>query len=412
MEILKEVINQIPNLFIHPMLYVGFIILILLYRRQILLERKLFSSRIHFLSHEVLSSLALGLVGGIFASSIILTLGIVIHPQEMWIVWAISLFLIIFNIRFLCLSYATGILGIIAGLLQYFNISSTSPIIELILNIHIPSLIAIVAILHLFEAILIRIQASKQATPIFIETKRGKLAGAYNIQSYWLLPLFLIVATGDVNGMDVNISWWPLIGGGGGLAILPVPAIIGYNDTTSVYSPYRKSRIASKSLFIYSLILLAMAFIVEEYVEYQIFAAFFAGFAHELIHIVGKWKEKKLPSKYVHPKEGLMVLAVLPGSIAQKEEIHDGEVIIKANGVSVNTKEELYYALHQQPTFVKLEIINLNGQIKFMNHSLYTDDHHQLGIILAPDDDAPYYIEVKNINIFKLIMQKMKKIAR
>lgn len=410
--ILNEIIVQIPNLFLNPMLYIGLIILILLYRRQILLERKLFNSRIHFLTHEIFTSLGFGLLAGIIASALIITLGIVIHPLEMWLVWGISLFLILFNIRFLCLSYATGILGIAAGIIQYFDISSTYLIVELIANVHIPSLIAIVAILHLFEAILIRLQASKQATPIFIETKRGKLAGAFHIQSYWLLPLFLVVATGEGNGINIPWEWWPLIGGGIGITILPVPAIIGYNDLTSVYSPYRKSKKASNSLLIYSLILLAMAYTVELYVDYQVFAALFAAFGHEAIHLIGKRKEKQLPLKYVHPKEGLMVFSVLPGSMAKTMGIKAGEVINKVNGIPVNTKEELYVALQTQPTFVKLEIINLNGQIRLANHSIYYGEHHQLGIILAPDDNAPYYIKVNNTNLFSLTMQKFKKISR
>jgi len=411
-DILKEVLFQIPNLFLHPMLYVGIIILILLYRRQIVLERKLFNSRIHYLPYEVITSLGIGILAGVVASVFIITLGIVIHPEEMWLVWGISLFLILFNIRFLCLSYATGLLGVVAAILQFLNITSTNLILDLIISIHIPSLIAIVALLHLIEAILIRVQASKQATPMFIETKRGKLAGAFHIQSYWLLPLFLVVATGETDGINISWSWWPLIGGGMGISIIPIPAIIGYNDITSVYSPYKKSRNASNYLLIYSLVLLAMAFAVEVFVDYQVFAALFAGLAHEAIHFIGKSKEKKLPLKYVHPSEGLMVFSVLTGSIASRMGIKAGEVILKINGIQVNSKEELYYALQQQSTFVKLELINLNGEIKLTNHSICYGEHHQLGIILAPDEDAQYYIRVNNINLLQLTMQKVKKIYR
>ncbi|OEG00127.1 hypothetical protein BHF71_06275 [Vulcanibacillus modesticaldus] len=421
MEVLIGVLNQIPQIFLHPMLYVGVLIIVLQYRRQITLERKLFSSRIHSLPKEVLSSLGYGLLGGIITSSLMIVLGIVLHPSDTLLIWVITIVLILFNVRFLCLSYATGIIGVVAGVFQLFDLSKiqffnnpafswTTPILEGINQIQIPSIIAIVAILHLVEAILIRLQASKQATPLFLETKRGKLVGGHHIQSYWLLPLFLVVSTGNIDaGIQLDFSWWPLIGSGVGLTILPVPAMIGYSDLTSVNSPSEKSKKTSNYLLLYSLVLLGMAFIAEKWVAFQIVAAFFAGFAHEIILFFGKQKEKTMPPIYVHPKDGLKVLAVLPDSIAMRMGIKPGEVIKKVNGVPVTSIEELYYALQRQSAFVKLEVINLEGHLKFTQHSIYDGDHYQLGIILAPDDNAPYYIEVENTSLLELLKQKIHK---
>lgn len=410
MALFDELLGQIPNIFLHPMLYIGIILLILLYRRQINLERKLFSSRLHFLSYEVITSLAIGIIGGIIASIILNGLGVVFHPEEMWFVWVVSIILIIFNIRFLCLSYPVGFIGIIAGLLQLLGTTSNNSFIEALIGIHIPSLIAIVAILHLIEAILIRLKTAEQATPIFIETKRGKLVGAFSLQSYWLVPLFLLVVAQDGTGAQITSTWWPLIGGGVSLTFLPVPVMIGYSDLTSVYTPREKSIKASNYLVIYSIILLVLAVLSEELIILQIVAAFFAGFAHEGIRIISKQKEKDLPAKYCHPDVGLKVLAVLPNSIAKEMDIEVGEVITKVNGLTVNDRYALYSALQQEGTFVKLEVINLDGEITLKQHAIYDGDHYQLGIILAPDDEADFYIDIKKVNIVQLIKQKLTKI--
>jgi len=423
---LNELISQIPKLFLHPLLYFGVIIIILQYRRQISLERKLFSSRLHSLSFEVISSLGFGLLGGLLASSLMIVLGVVFNPTDMLLVWLITLILIMFHIRFLCLSYSTGILGVIAGLIQLYEtplrtfidqiaVSWLAQGLDIFVDVHIPSLIAITAILHLVEAVLIKLQSSRQATPLFLQTKRGKLIGGFHIQSAWLLPLFLVVSVNDSSqGLSLFGSWWPLITGGTALSLvfLPIPAMIGYSDLTSVYTPKEKSNSAFMYLLIYSLVLLGLAIGAEYLPRMELVAALFAGLGHEAIYKISHRKEDKLPDKFVHPSDGLRVLAVIPGSLADRMGIVSGEIIKKVNGTPVATREELYYALQKQSAFTKLEIINLAGYLKFAQHSIYANDHHQLGIILAPDDQAKFFIETAETNLFSLIKQQVKKISR
>lgn len=425
MEIVNIILYQLKYLFLNPFLYFGVILIYLQYKRQISLERKLFSSRLHSLSLELISSLAYGLMGGILVSILIAFMGIVFYPEDMWLVWMVTGFLTLFHVRFLCLSYSAGIVGITAGLIQLYadqlrpyiddlSISWIAFLFDTLVKIHIPSLIAIVAILHLAESILIKLQSHKQATPLFIESKRGKLIGGFQIQSFWLVPLFLVVSTGESSGgLFLDFSWWPLIGGAvGGLSFIPVPVVIGYSDLTSVYTPFEKTRKAAGYLFAYSVLLLAGAFLIEYWREYQIIAALFAGFGHELVLLIGRRKEKKLQPKYVHPKDGLKILAVLPGSIAEKMGIQTGEIIKKVNGKAVATRQELYDALQLQSTFVRLEILNWAGHVKFAQHSIYSGEHHQLGIILSPDEEAGFYIDFKKINLLKLLSQKIQKISK
>ena len=425
MALIEEILNQSPYLFIQPMLYVGIILVILQYRRQILLERKLFSSRIHSLPLEVIRSLGYGIFGGLLASSLMIGIGVVFHPTEMWIVWIITMILVLFHIRFLCLSYATGILGVIVGIAKLLpitegSLATTSPwllsLLQFFQQMHIPSLIAIVAILHLVEGVLIRMQASKQATPLFVESKRGKLVGGYHLQSYWILPMFLIVSTGTgEGGFGFTANWWPLIGGSvgagaSGLAIFPVPAMIGYSDLTTAYSSSEKSKSASNYLFIYSILLLGFAFLSEYWAPIQIIAALFAALGHEWIRFIGRFKEGKMAPRYAHPKDGLKILAIIPNTPASRMKILEGEVIKKVNGYPVTNRKELHHALQLQSAFTKLEILDKNQQIKMVQTSIYQNDHHQLGILLAPDEDSPYHIEVNNLNLLKLLDQKITKV--
>ncbi len=425
MDTMKYILTQLPYLFLQPMLYIGILLLILQYKRQIALERKLFSSRIHTLSLEIFRSIGYGLIGGIIASTLMILLGIVFHPTEMWIVWLITGILILFHIRFLCLSYSVSILGTFVGIIQIFVSQLTpfmrtipfpylSSIYKTLLQIHVPSLIAIVAILHLIEAILIKLQGEKEATPLFFETKRGKLVGGFHLQSFWMLPLFLVVSSAGMDaGFQFHASWWPLIGASSGsITLIPVPAMIGFSDMTSVYTPKEKSNKIFINLFIYSILLLAFAFIAEHMSSFIIAAALFTGFGHETVRFIGERQEKKRLPLYIHPNDGIRVLSILPGSLAEQMGIKSSEIIKKVNGITVTNRKELYSALQRQSAFVRLEVINLDGHIKFVQHSIYSGEHHQLGIILSPDDDAPFYIDVYKINLFQLLVQKLQKVSR
>ncbi|MNE56377.1 Cell division topological determinant MinJ [compost metagenome] len=68
-----------------------------------------------------------------------------------------------------------------------------------------------------------------------------------------------------------------------------------------------------------------------------------------------------------------------------------GETLHKVNGSYVKSKEELYEALVQNSAFCKLEVLNTEGELKFAQRARFAGEHHQLGVILAPDEQANYY---------------------
>ena len=123
------------------------------------------------------------------------------------------LILMLFHIRYLCFAYSIGLLGIIQFVLGWFPNwrpeGWISHVITTIVGLDIPASLALSAVLHFAEALLVKIQGSGFATPLFLEGKRGKLVGGYHMQSFWPLPLFLLVPAvsgGDV-AMDAILRW-------------------------------------------------------------------------------------------------------------------------------------------------------------------------------------------------------------
>ncbi len=396
-------------IFLNPITYVALILIVLKYRRQVELERKLFGVRIHNMGEEVFRSLGFSLLAGMIASIMILSLGITLQFGDLWIVWFIALILFIVNVQFLCFAYAAGItslLSLISSLWpQGGTISYLSWIWEPLLQVDIPSLIALVAILHITEAIIVRFNSIANATPIFLRGKRGKLIGAYHLQSFWFIPLVILVPGNGEFIMEMP-SWWPLISGtAAGLVMTTVPAILGFSALAVSRPPRQTANDASWGLGLYSLLLLGLAWLSIHLEIVQWFAALFAIVIHEVLTAFAHWRERNNQPLYSSDERGVMILSVLPKSAAEEMELKPGEIVAKVNGIPIKTKRDMYEAIQKQSgSFCKLEVINLEGHIKFAKRALYDGENHQLGIIVAPDEDTDFYLHSEKVNIFEFVM--------
>lgn len=80
-----------------------------------------------------------------------------------------------------------------------------------------------------------------------------------------------------------------------------------------------------------------------------------------------------------------MVLGIIPNTPADDLELKIGEIITKVNGIPVKHVLDFYEAL-QKPRICKMEIIGLNGEIRFDQRASYEGEHHELGILFVQDE--------------------------
>lgn len=92
-------------------------------------------------------------------------------------------------------------------------------------------------------------------------------------------------------------------------------------------------------------------------------------------------RENRNPYYYTAQNNGVMILDVIPGSPAYKMKLKTGEMIRSCNQIPVATKQELYSAILKNRAYCKLEIIDTNGELRFVQGALYEGDHHELGIL-------------------------------
>ncbi|MCR8645000.1 PDZ domain-containing protein [Paenibacillus sp. N1-5-1-14] len=411
-EILNQFGRAVIQLLINPFLYVSALFLVMQYRKQIQLERKLFHSRLHSLRKEVLRSIIVGLVAGILISVVMAMLGIVITQGTVIVLWIITVLMAIVRVRFMCLAYSVGVLGILhVGLSWYPEAMQWEVIGTLFKWIHeaqMPGLIALVGVLHLAEGLLVSKQGAKMASPMFFEGKRGKLIGGYSLQSFWPITLFLIVPM--TGGSHVELPWQALFSGdlwGAGWAILGFPIMMGYSELTLTSTPPEKVRRSGKLLMIYGVVIVMLAVGAYYWSPAILIAAVLSIGLHEGIMVYSRYVEARQVPLYVHDNRGLRILAVLPGSAAEEIGLQSGEIIRKINGMQVHSRIEWHEAMRMNAAFCKLEVLNIKGEIKFAQRAIYAGDHHTLGIILAPDQEAQYFVEMRQTNLFRYLRSKL-----
>ena len=66
-----------------------------------------------------------------------------------------------------------------------------------------------------------------------------------------------------------------------------------------------------------------------------------------------------------------------------------GESIYKVNGTIITGGHSFYEALQQHKPYIKLEVLNLNGDIRFVQRAMYETDPHELGILFVGEPTSP-----------------------
>lgn len=408
--VLWMIAKEIPSFFINPFLYVFVMLVAMHYHRQILFERRLFHRRINQPGEQLLHSLVQGVWGGILASLLMMGFGVVVQPFDVWVLLGLSFLLSLFHIQYLCFAYAGGGYVVLASLVKLWPQGGTLPVLEWIwtplLQVSIPSIIGMISVCHVVEAVLVGRNRGRGSSPIYMEGKRGRLVGAYQLQKFWLLPTFAVVPFSEGLSMP---SWWPFVlaGVGTSFTFMVFPAIAGFANLSIASLPEDQARRSARSLFLFSALLLVFAFAAKLGPGLGLAAGLFALFGHEALIRLGRWKQGNQPPIFVQLGQGAVVLAVLPDTPAEKMGIRTGDVILKVNGVAISESEELYPALQVNSAFCKMEVRNVEGHIKYLQRAIYQGEHHQLGLILAPDEQTPYYVDMKPVNIVDLIRQQI-----
>ncbi|WP_458122399.1 PDZ domain-containing protein [Paenibacillus sp. Z6-24] len=405
-EALRITGGAIGQLLSQPFYYIFLIGLLLHYRRQGLLERKLFNIRVHVYAGRVVRTVITGLIIGVILSAVMLGIGIHIEKEVIWCLGIIIVLLSLIRLRLAHLMDALAVLVIlhVALLLapSWQPAGWFGEAVQAIRHADLPGLLVIGVLLQLAEAILFRVQGPGLSSPVVIEGKRGKPVGAYAMEAFWPVPLWLLMPAAE----GFMLPWSPLHSGefwSGGAAVTALPVMIGCSILTQSRLPVDKARIVSRRLLLSSLVLLVLVAVALWWAPLAVLVIWIAVIWREVIVYLSRREELESIPLYTETLRGLRVLDVIPGSPAHELGIRAAETVYKVNGVPVHHPQSLHEALRMNPAFCKLEILNIHGESKFLQRAIYAGDHHQLGMIFAPDDQAPVSPDIQQLSAFHLL---------
>ena len=425
MDILSLMLKTMLYSLINPYFWLVILIVIMQYRRTVNLEKKLFGDAVNNIWQVTSSSLLFGILGGFFGSILLLLLGISLDSVGIVYLWPVAIFLFLFNPRFLCFAYAGGIVAVFSlflrALLPIFPMLAENKILAGVMEIHLPSLLALIGILHLTESLLIYLSGHGGASPIYLKTPDGDVIGGYSLQRFWPLPLIGLWAMAVAENSQMFVGgismpdWWPLLGTVMNLGasekviylMFPIVAGLGYGDLALSSDPASRRIKTAKNLAVYS-ILLSVAAVVSAHISMvTLFAAFLAPLGHEYLIHKGNREERSRPPIFSQgATSGLRVLAVLPNTPAEKAGIKSGDNLMEVNVLEINSEQDFWHAINLgSPPLIKIKQEN---RIKRLSLRANSWARQRFGAIFVPGKDARIYVEINKSSFWERFRKKRK----
>jgi len=454
LEIGQIFVNTFLLAVIMPIFWIVLFLVYLQYRRQASIEKKLFGRSINRVGKQMVTSVALGIMGGFMASTVLITMGLSLEQIGIYFIWPVALLLLLVNPRYLCFSYAGGIVAVIVlftryVLLPYFPALQEIVVFELLLRIHIPALLVLIGLLHLIESLLIYVGGHWGSSPIYLKKNDGEVVGAFSLQRFWPLPLVALLVTVVAQPEIVGVGmpeWWPILqpalqpGQGESLQymMVPVAAGLGYGDMVLSSTPRERTVFSAKCLAFYSLVLLLFAVVSEYFPVFVLPAVVFAPLGHELLILYGKKKEENQHPLYRQGNKGVSLMTVLPDTAAHEAGLLQDDIILEVNGEPVSSSlsffekiEASYFmvllkgtragkpfsAILKKKTGKESGIKNSFQDSYRSSHSVYSMLHRSadLGLITVPPLDSPVYLEIRKpdpLGKIKSLWRKLKSPVR
>lgn len=380
-DILPMILVNIEIMLREPVFWVVVALVVFQYRRMNSIRESFYGVPIKSNWNEAATAIIFGLVGGMLGSVIMVLTGVTLTGSGLIFIWPLAIILMLINARFICFAYAGGILAL-------------SKILFGFPQVNVSQVLALVAVLHMVESLLILFSGHLGAIPSYFRDRDGRVVGGFTLQKFWPIP---IAALAFMTGMDAPPGgvdmpeWWPLIKPVVAnpeniiYTLIPVVAALGYGDMAIARNPVQKSRISAGFLMLYSLVLLLLAVWSSHSVLLAAAAAVFAPMGHELVIYMGRRTEMQGKPIYVPSANGMTLLDVIPDSPAWRAGIRSGDVIVAVNGLPVIRRSDfasITYAVDpplQVEFFSRRQRRLLNGKLSFKK------GENHLGILSVPE---------------------------
>lgn len=356
-ELLYSLLSSLKS----PVYWIVVAIVIFQYKKLGKMEKMILGSYREPLYKKAIVSTVLGLLGGIVGSIVFMVLGTRVNSSDFIYILLLAILLSLIHPRFVCFSYAGGIVSLISLLFGYPKIN-------------IISVMTIVAVLHLIEAFLIIIDGHNGKIPIFME-KDSEIVGGFNMNRFWPVP-FLVFLEG---GSPLPVT---------------VIAILGYGDFALTKYPKDKTKETAAMLFIFSALLLVLSELAKSYSKVLYVLAIASPVFHEMIIQMGRKRERLGEAIFTPSQRGLKLLDTMPYGVGEKMGLKTGDIILSINGNGVQSKEDILNVLYFSPKYIWIDVLNEKGKLVTLDYKDYREGIQSLDVLFIPKEpDYSFVVE-------------------
>ncbi|RJS55856.1 cell division protein [Bacillus subtilis] len=380
-----ELLKSVGLFFLHPLFWFFIIVSLVFGYVRIKRERKTFHTRIADIYDELKFTYIKGLIPGLLLSVVLGVLGISI-PLGLLAIIAVITAAAALTLRanWMSAAYIVSASMLIGFGLQ---INQAEPFLERFpqgFAVVWPAMAVFLGLLIIIEGAVAYRSAHVRTSPALVVSSRGLPIGQQLANRIWLLPLFLLIPG---NGLESHVSWWPVFTiPGGSFHFLWIPYFVGFGQRVQGSLPETSIRITAKRVCVLGLIVTALGAVSLLWTPLAGAAVCAAVLGRIFLSIKQRVNDNAAPFYFSKRDQGLMVLGIIPNTPAEDLELKIGEIITKVNGIPVKNVSDFYEALQHNRAYVKLEIIGLNGEIRFDQRASYEGEHHELGILFVKDE--------------------------
>lgn len=378
-----EALLGIGKFFLHPILYYSIILAVIAGFVRVKKERSFFHIRVFDPLQELRYLLPSGLLIGLVLSLATVGSGFMITYSMIAVLAIIAIVLtLVGNFRLLSPAFTIGLSFILlyAAKLMHWNIPILS---ESPSDNSLNGLLVLGGFLLIVEGIQMIRNGTKKFSPILRNSRRGLTIGALQVKRIWLIPIFCFLPSGS---LTTPFEWWPAFDfGGTTYSLILVPFVIGFQQ--QIQSTLPQLAVKRNGVQVIWLgVFVSIASLVGMWLQvFSFVAVLIAVLGRSWISLRHRIRENSSSYHFTPQKKGLMILSVIPHSPAEKLGLQTGEIIHKCNGQVTLNKNEFYKALQKNRAYCKLEVLNFDGEVRFVQGALFEGDHHELGILTVEE---------------------------
>ena len=372
-ELLDGIGWTVISLFASPILWLAVLVSFLLSMRRVKRERNLFRSRTRSKRTDLFETLVPGFVVGLVLSVISVSLTLTVST-EFLIAFMVLTFLILLTgvIRF---NLPLGPLVLLAGVTWFM----TGDRVDGLRDVTVSDWLLLAALSLGAELVLLIWRGKKNLSPSLVLSKRGRYIGGLSSNKLWLIPLVVFVPGSSLETLIPQWSFPEFVP-----IVLFLPIGFSFLFTGQLPDQLIRPLIQGRLLtFVLSVVLAAGAFLTGQAV--WLYGLPVLLIVHLILHQRIKRLNRSQTPLFLNGKRGVVILGTLPEKPASEMGLVPGEAIYKVNGEFVESEKSFYEAIQKHKPYLRLEVMNHNGDVRFAQRAFYEQDHHDLGILFVSE---------------------------